>query len=268
MTPLRQALEDYLRIRRQLGFELKATERNLNDFVGFLERAGAERITIELAVMWARIPIDAHPHWWKRRLGFVRGFARYLATLDPDAEVPSTQLLPARRPRVAPYIYSPAEITALMSATETLSPPFRAATIKTFIGLMATTGLRAGEALALDRQDVDLADGALHVRARKHKQRELPLHETTTVALREYARLRDQRWPKPATPAFFLGTRGGRLADISFYRTFPVLIRQAGLEGKGMRLRPRPHDLRHTFAVRIICSRSCQRLAVAGVSRA
>jgi integrase/recombinase XerD len=214
-----------------------------------LERAGAERVTIELAVMWARRPVDAHPHWWKRRPGFVRGFARYLATIDPDTEVPSTQLLPARRPRVAPYIYSPAEITALMSATETLRPSFHAATMKTVIGLMAASALRAGEVLALDRQDVDLADGALHVRARKHKQREVPLHETATVALREYARLRDQRWTNPATPAFFLGTRGGRLAGISFYRTFPLLIRQAGLEGKGMRMRPRPHDLRHTFAV-------------------
>jgi integrase len=245
MTPLRQALEDYLRIRRQLGFDLKATERHLNNFVDFLERADAQRITIELAVMWARMPVDAHPHWWKRRLGFVRGFARYLATIDPDSEVPSTQLLPAQRPRVAPYIYSPAEITALMSAAETLTPPFRARTFKTVIGLIAVTGLRVGEVLALDRQDVDLEDGALHVRARQHKQREVPLHETTTVALRDYARLRDQRWPNPVTSAFFLGTRGGRLAGISIYRTFPVLIRQAGMERKGMRLRPRPHDLRH-----------------------
>jgi integrase/recombinase XerD len=252
MTPLRQALEDYLRIRRQLAFELKATERHLNHFVEFLERAGAQRITIELAVMWARMPVDAHPHWWKRRLGFARGFARYLATIDPASEVPSTHLLPARRPRVAPYIYSPAEITALMSAARTLTPPLHAATFKTVIGLIATTGLRVGEVLALDRHDVDLADGALHVRARQHKQREVPLHETTTVALREYARLRDQRWQKPITSAFFLGARGGRLSGISIYRTFPALIRQAGLEGKGTRLRPRPHDLRHTLAVRTL----------------
>lgn len=252
MTPLRQALEDYLRIRRQLGFDLKATERHLNHFVEFLERAGAQRITIELAVMWARLPVDAHPHWWKRRLGFVRGFARYLATLDPDSEVPSTHLLPARRPRVAPYIYSPVEITALMSAARTLKPPLHAATFRTVIGLIATTGLRVGEVLALDRHDVDLADGALHVRARQHKQREVPLHETTTVVLREYARLRDHRWPNPLTTAFFLGTRGGRLSGTSIYRTFPALIRQAGLEGKGMRQRPRPHDLRHTLAVRTL----------------
>jgi integrase/recombinase XerD len=111
MTTLREALDDYLRIRRRLGFDLKWAERPLNDFVCFLERSGAQRITIELAVMWARIPVDAHPHWWKRRLGLVRGFARYAATIDPDTEVPSTGLLPARRPRVTPYIYSQSEIT-------------------------------------------------------------------------------------------------------------------------------------------------------------
>ena len=117
MTPLRRALEDYLRIRRRLGFELKAVQRHLNDFVDFLERAGAQRLTIELAVMWARLPVDAHPHWCKR-------FARYLATIDPSTEVPPTDLLPARRPRIAPYIYSPAEIAALMRATETLTQRF------------------------------------------------------------------------------------------------------------------------------------------------
>ena len=110
MTPLRQVLGDYLRIRRRLGFSLKADERMLENFLAFLERARAERITVELALMWAKLPVDAHPHQWRRRLGVVRGFARYLATVDPDTEVPSVDLLAADRPRVAPYIYSPAEI--------------------------------------------------------------------------------------------------------------------------------------------------------------
>ena len=162
MTSLRQALQDYLRIRRRLGFQLRDTKRHLEQFVDFLEQAGSERITVELAVMWARMPVDAHPHRWSQRLSIVRGFARYLATIDPDSEVPSKDLLPAHRPRVAPYVYSPAEITALMQAAGALTPPLRAATLKTVIGLMATSGLRLGEALALDRQDVDLHDGALH----------------------------------------------------------------------------------------------------------
>ena len=179
MSDLRQALHDYLTIRRQLGFELRQEGRMLESFVELLERAGAARVTTELAVMWAT-STAAHPHWWRKRLGVARGFARYLATIDPASEVPSKDLLPATRPRVAPYIYSPAEIAALIAAAGELTPPLRAARHQTLIGLLASTGLRPGEALALDRQDVDLKHGTLHVRAGKqHKQREVPLHHTT-----------------------------------------------------------------------------------------
>ncbi len=252
MIPLRQALEDYLRIRRRVGFKLKADQRLLENFVDFLEQAGAERITTELALMWARRPVDARPHRWRQRLGIVRGFARYVATLDPSSEIPSTDLLPARQARVAPYIYSPAEIAALMRAAGALTPTMRAAAFKTVIGLMASTGLRLGEALWLDRADVDLTDGAVHVRARQHKQREVPLHPTVTRALREYARRRDRHWPKPPSPAFFINTRGGRLSTSEFNHHFAKLIAQIGLEGAGERARPRPHDLRHTMAVRTL----------------
>lgn len=250
MTSLRQALQDYLRIRRQLGFKLKADGQLLEHFVGFLEQAGAERITVELALMWARQPVQAHPHRWRQRLGIVRGFARYLATIDPDSEVPSVDLLAGHRPRVAPYIYSPAEIRALMAAARALTPPLRAATFETLIGLMAVTGLRLGEAVDLDRVDVDLADGALHVRARQTKQREVPLHQSTTEALGEYARLRDQHSPK--TRSFFVARPGRGLTRQAVWGTFPQLIRQAALEGRGERARPRPHDLRHSFAVRTL----------------
>ncbi|MCA1700648.1 MAG: tyrosine-type recombinase/integrase [Actinobacteria bacterium] len=219
MIPLRQALDDYLRIRRGLGFKLQGDERILESFVDFLEQAGAERITIELALRWARMPINAHPHRWRQRLGIVRGFAGHVA---------------------------------LIEAAGALEPPLRAATFRTVIGLMATTGLRLGEALWLDRADVDLADGALHVRARLHKQREVPLHPSTTRALRDYARLRDRRWLRPQSPGFFLNTRGGRLSKPEFNHWFAKLIGQIGLEGAGERVRPRPHDLRHTMAVRTL----------------
>jgi integrase len=252
MTSLRQALSDYLRIRRQLGFELKETERQLEKVGAFLEQAGAERITSELAVMWARLPTGAHPHRWGQRLSMVRCFARYVATLNPASEIPSTELLRARRPRVAPYIYSPAEISALISAAGQLTPPLRAASYRTVIGTMASTGLRLGEALGLDRHDVDLVDGALHVRARKTKQREVPLHPTATTALRTYARDRDRHWPQPQSPAFFLNTSGRRLAASEFNHQFAKLICHVGLEGAGERDRPRPHDLRHTMAVRTL----------------
>ena len=126
MTTLRETLGDYLRIRRGLGFELREEGRLLEGFVEFMERAGAEWITTKLALAWAT-STPAHPHWHRRRLGLVRGFARYVASLDPATEVPSKDLLPAHRPRVTPYIYSPAEIRALIAAAGRLTPALRAA---------------------------------------------------------------------------------------------------------------------------------------------
>jgi integrase/recombinase XerD len=127
MSSLRDALADYLQIRRRLGFEMPQDGRLLEAFVTFLERAGAERITTELALQWARIPTHAHPHYWRQRLSVVRGFARHLATIDPASEVPSVDLLPGHRPRIAPYIYTEAEIAALMAAAGRLTPLLRAA---------------------------------------------------------------------------------------------------------------------------------------------
>jgi integrase len=179
----------------------------------------------------------------------VRGFARYLATIDPRTEIPPRDLLPARAQRLPPYIYSPAEILALMDAASALQPPVRGATHRTLIGLLAVTGLRLGEALGLERQDVDLEDGVLRVHGKDDKWREVPLHPSTTHALAEYARLRDRHWPDPKTPAFFVCSTGERLKGWVVHKTFPQLIRQVGLEGCGQRARPRLHDFRHAYSV-------------------
>jgi len=253
VTTLREALADYLRIRRRLGFEMPQDGRVLEGFVEFLERAGAQRITTEVALMWARLSVHAHPHRWRQRLSVARGFARHLATIDPASEVPSKDLLPGHRPRIAPYIYTDEEIAAVVAAARRLRPSLRAARHQTLIGLLAVTGMRPGEALALDRQDVDLRHGVLHVRAGKqNKQREVPLHVSTISALREYARQRDARFPTPSTPAFLISARGRRMARGELNQTFTKLIREVGLEGRGVRARPRPHDLRHAFAVRTL----------------
>jgi len=253
MTTLRDALADYLLIRRRLGFEMPQDGRLLEGFVEFLERAGAERVTTELALKWARLPVHAHPHTWRQRLSVARGFARHLATIDPASEVPSTDLLPGHRPRIAPYIYTDEEVAALMAAAGELRPHLRAARHQTLIGLLAVTGMRPGEAIALDRQDVDLRHGVLHVRAGKQKkQREVPLHESTISALRDYARQRDVGLAEPSTPAFFISARGRRMARGELNQTFTKLIREVGLDGRGARARPRPHDLRHAFAVRTL----------------
>lgn len=253
MTCVRAALGDYLAIRRRLGFEMPQDGRLLERFVEFLEQAGAERITTELALAWARQPAQAHPHTWRQRLIVARGFASHLATIDPASEVPSPDLLPGHRPRIAPHIYADTEITALIDAARRLRPPLRAARHVTLIGLLAVTGMRPAEAVALDRQDVDLGRGVVHVRAGKQKkQREVPLHATTITALRDYAQLRDARFPTPSTPAFFISARGRRMGHGELNQTFTMLIREVGLEGRGARRRPRPHDLRHTMAVRTL----------------
>lgn len=249
MSPLREAVADYVRLRRSLGYQLYNQQLLLYEFVTFLEQADADTVTIELAVRWARQPRNAKPAWWAYRLGTVRGFARHLATIDPRTEVPPRDLLPRSSQRLAPYIYSPAETQALMAAAETLQPRLRGATHRTLIGLLAATGLRLGEAVGLERQDVDLDDGVLRVRGKDAKWREVPLHPTTTCALSEYARLRDHHWPQPRTSAFFVCTTGERLQKWVVNKTFPQLIRQVGLEGCGQRARPRPHDFRHAYAV-------------------
>ena len=250
MSALRAALADYLLIRRRLGFSMPQDGRLLEGFVGFLEQAGAQRITSELALAWARHPVDVHPFTWRQRLTVARGFARHLATIDPTSEVPSTDLLPGHRPRIAPYIYSAEEIAALMASARQLSPRLRAARHETLIGLLAVTGCRPGEALGLDRTDVDLTHGVLQLRAgKKHKQRRVPLHSSTVGALRTYAGLRDVHCPTPSTPAFFVSARGRRMGREELNATFTKLVRQIGLEGRGTRARPRPYDLRHAFAV-------------------
>jgi hypothetical protein len=129
------AVEQYLTTRRALGFKLKPYGRMLLDFVGYLERSGASTVTTDLAVAWARQPTNAHPRWWNRRLGVVRGFARYLQAFDPATEVPPTDLLPCHDRRTAPYLYSSADITELLQAASRLRSPLQAATYQTLISL-------------------------------------------------------------------------------------------------------------------------------------
>lgn len=251
MSDLRPAVTEYLQIRRAVGYKLERDGQLLPDFIEFLERAGAERVTNEFALAWAMQPVTAHPAWWRQRLSIVRGFARYLQTINPASEVPPPELLRAHRRRMTPYLYAQADIAALLDAAGELRPSLRAATYRTIIGLMSVSGLRVGEALALDRGDVDLRGGVLLVHGKGGHEREVALHATTTAALAEYDRLRDRHYPRPATPAFF-APRGSRLTSGTFHDTFRGLVRRAGLEGRGERCRPRPHDLRHSMAVRTL----------------
>lgn len=244
---LRHAARDYVALRRALGYQLRGYDRFLDDLVADLERVGAATLTIELAVAWATKPADAPPFRWRARLGIARGFARYLQTIDAATQVPATNLLAFRRSRPAPYLYSPAEIQALLEATDTLRPALRATTYRTMLGLLAVTGMRVGETIALDRDDVDLSERRLAIRDTKGGGRQLPLHPSTARALAGHARLRDRLCPAPKTPSFFVSTVGTRPIYECVRETFTKLRAVAGLDTR--RPIPRVHDLRHSFAV-------------------
>jgi integrase len=237
-------------MRRALGYKLEGPGRQLERFVSYLEQTGAQTVTIENAVAWATLPAGADPGYWAERLSVVRQFARHLQTIDPTCEVPPARLLPYRTRRMIPYPYTPEEIVALMRAAGELRPPLMAATYQTLLGLLAASGLRIGEAIRLNREDVDARHGLVRVLNSKFgKSREVPLDESVMRALDAYRRRRDQLCPRPASEAFLVSTVGTRLHRANVERTFIKLRRQLGLKPRSPRCRPRLHDLRHRFAV-------------------
>jgi integrase len=248
---LREELADYLALRRALGYRMARPEKLLGQFLGYLEQISAEVVTVEAALDWARLPAGGGSNWWAYRLSAVRGFATYLHALDPAHEIPSPELLPQRPRRASPYLYSDADIAALIAATSTLRTRLRQATFATLIGLLAVTGIRVGEAIALDRGDLDHALGRLTVRSGKFgKTRELALHPSSVDALRGYQRLRDRSTPATGTAALFVSLAGTRLLYCNVHHAFHRLVHLAGLTPRSSSCRPRIHDLRHTFAVR------------------
>jgi integrase len=250
MIPLREALNDYLTMRRALGYKLQRAEKLLTQFIEFVEASGSERVTTDLALAWATLPARGAMNWWSGRLTVVRGFATYLRTIHPETEVPATELLPGRSHRAVPYLYSDEDVVALMTAAKTLRSPLRVLTYQTLIGLVAVTGMRIGEAIRLDTADLDFDNGVLTVRLSKFgKSRQLPLHTSTLNALRAYLRRRDQLHPRPIAPSLFISTAGTRLLYCGVNWTFLRLVHRAGLKPRSAACRPRLHDLRHSFAV-------------------
>ena len=255
MSPLRQALKEYLTVRRALGFKLREAGSTLRRFVELAEEKGAPFITTELALSWAQQPSAADPAYWTSRLGMVRCFARYCKTLDSRTEVPPEGLLPHRFHRKPPYLYSDIEILRLIEAAERLPSRtgLRATTYSTLLGLMAVTGMRTSEPISLDRGDVDLDRGVMTIRCTKFgKSRYVPIDSSTQQALEQYQRRRDRLYPDPQIPSFFLSEQGTRVGKFALEQTFVKLSHEIGLRGPSNRRGPRLHDLRHTFAVRTI----------------
>ena len=252
MSALGKTVEEYLEVRRALGYKLEREGRLLPDFVAFLEHHDATHITAELALCWAIAPASATSRWWAHRLSIVRSFAKYVCAFDPRTEIPSLDLLPKSKPRrIAPYVYTEDEILALMAAAQILSG-LKADTYATLIGLLASTGMRVGEALAFDRSDIDWHESILVVRHSKFgKSREVPLHPTTVQALHAYSAKRDKCLPHPRSPSFLLSLAGTRLLYKNVHFCFLRLLQRAGLVERHPR-RPRLHDLRHTFATKTL----------------
>jgi integrase len=251
MSGLGRRAEEYLRIRRMLGHELAEAALLLPRFVAYLDHIGAEVITVEAALAWAQQP-QARPgsKVQARRMTVARGFARHMAGIDPRTQVPPLGLLPYRQRWRPPFIYSDADIGALMAQVpRVVRSPLRAVTYQTLIGLLAATGMRVGEALRLERDRIDWAEGVLTVHATKFgKSREVPLSPGTVQALAAYAQVRDQQLPRPGTPAFFVSTAGTPVAYSHFGAAFRRLIAASGV-GASSPVRPRVHDMRHSFAV-------------------
>lgn len=257
MSALREALKEYVAVRRALGTQLRESAVTLGHFVEFLEREGAKSITTELAVRWALRPERVQPATRARLLSMVRKFAAWLSAFDPRTEVPPRGLIEARHRRNKPHIFTDREVEQLMAEAARLPSPtgLRALTHVTLIGLLAATGLRPGEAIALDVPDVDLQNGVLAIHQTKFgKSRFVPIDDSTRMALAHYAGRRDQLCPRRRTDAFLVSERGTRLHPCAARCTFASVSCAIGLRtrvgsrrtGRG----PRLQDMRHTFATR------------------
>lgn len=250
MITLSEHVEQYLRARRALGVKLERHGRLLPRLVAYLQAAGVSTVTRELAIAWARLPAGAHPQHWSARLSIARGFAAYLQTIDPSTEIPPAGVFAVRYRRPTPYLWSQADISQLLDATSGLRPSLKAASYKALFGLLAVTGMRVGEALALERDDVDLDIGVITIReqiAKLERARLVPLHDTAVEALDRYLIERDRLCPRPRSSRFFISSVGTAIDRHAVGTTLRTLTMALGLRTETVH--PTAHHLRHSFAV-------------------
>ncbi|MDF3313286.1 tyrosine-type recombinase/integrase [Rhodococcus sp. T2V] len=254
MNTLRENVADYLVMRRAMGFKAEGLAKLLMSFVGFCEARGVNHVTNDVALEWAtaQIKVPVHDALFARRMDAVRLFARHQQALDPATQVPPETMCNRRYRAREPHIYSDTEVHALLAATDTLSPQFKAVTWRTLIGLLAATGMRPGEACRVSVDDVDLDNGVIQVLDTKFgKSRLVFLHPTTVTHVRRYLRVRHDQLPAAtrACPMLFVNGRHTALDPDKLGITFRQLLAAAGIPTIAGRRPPRLHDLRHTFAV-------------------
>ena len=252
-------MKEYLALRRSLGFELLKVEDTLRSFVAFAESQSASHLTTDLALRWVKLSTAKEAATLADRFHIVRRFAIWRSGTDVRTEVPPKDLMPYRYHRKPPYIYSDEEIERLVQAARGLSSPtgLRGLTYATLFGLLAVTGMRISEVLALDRSDVDLEEGVLRIRQSKfRKSRLVPVHVSTRDVLADYAKGRDRIFSRPKSVAFFVSERGTRVTKWAAQDNFAIVSREIGIRSKtpGRRVGrgPRLHDMRHRFAARTL----------------
>jgi len=251
MTVLDGHLGDYLRLRRSLGFKLDDPGQILPQFLAYLESAGATRVTTELAISWATLPQGVQPIRRAHRLSAARGLARYLNAIDPKNEVPPRDVVRARQQRPTPYLWTEEEVRRLMEATRSIQPELRAISHEALFGLLWASGMRIGEAVALERRDVNLVSGVITVREAKFgRSRLVPLHRTATEALCTYAKRRDTLCDIRKSAAFFVSSASTPLRTDGVRSAFNEITTRIGIRTNARR--PRIHDIRHSFAVRVL----------------
>lgn len=247
-------VETYLACRRRHGFKLSIDGTQLRSFARFADEVGTEdHLTVALASAWARSSRRPSPFTWARRVEVLRGFARFCLREDPATEIPPRSLFGPAHRRLVPHIYTDAELSALLEAANGLAPEhgLRPATCRCVIGLLAASGLRISEALALTNADVDLEAGVLCIREAKfHRQRWVPLHLSVTESLIAYVRQRDRLVHRPVCDRFFLRDDGHSANQSGILHALQTLCRQLGWQPRGDYPHHRLHDLRHTFIVR------------------
>jgi integrase/recombinase XerD len=255
MNTLRQAVQDYLSLRRAFGFKLQEAGKGLLEFATFMEQQRACYITQALALAWAQQPSEGHPVHWAQRLSFVRGFARYRSATDPRTQIPPPGLLPFQPKRARPYLYSNDEIRRLLRATLSIRCRYEPSELRPWtyhclFGLLSVSGLRLGEARNLELRDVDLKAAVLTIRGAKFgKSRLVPLHASTCKVLAGYIARRNRHWAaRPVSSYLFVSNWGNRLDGGEIHRTFYALSRQMGLRGVADSHGPSLHDMRHAFA--------------------
>lgn len=258
MNTLREALHEYLHLRRGLGFKMHDASLQLPRFVSFMDERQAGHITARLALEWAQQAPSVQPAEWARRLGFVRGFARYRSATDALTEIPPPGLLPHRSTRARPYLYTDEEVQRLLEAALKLptnwpSTPLRPWVFHCLLGLLSVTGLRISEALNLQLGDIDLEHGVLTIRdAKLGRSRLVPIHPSTCAVLTKYLQRRKQFFGQPVSQYVFVSRCGTRLDGGRVHRAFYALSRCTGLRASGASKGPRLHDFRHRFAVKVL----------------